>query len=220
MRGAILSCLNCKLTKPNRSWTGISHWYHQRELILNDDLRKLVRRCLEGDQVAMVDLVDRFKGQVYGLCYRMLNHQQDAEDVTQETMVRVLKNLHRWDPTRDFTPWLLAIAGNRCRTCLAKRMRKPPMQHLEQPVPDKPSNNNDGQLQEEVDLALGQIRQEYGEAFRHFHEGGLSYGEIAAAMEVPLGTVKTWVHRARREIIGHLVRRGIVEDTKYEVRAV
>lgn len=169
----------------------------------------------------MVELVDRFKGQVFGLCYRMLGHRQDAEDVAQETMVRVLKNLHRWDPDREFTPWLLAIAGNRCRTCLAKRMRRPSMHVLDQPIPERPFRSDEAdQLKEEVGLAIGQIRNEYGEAFRHFHEGGLSYGEIAESMDVPLGTVKTWVHRARREIIQHLVRRGVIEESRHEVRTI
>lgn len=169
----------------------------------------------------MIDLVDRFKGQVYGLCFRMLGHRQDAEDMTQETMVRVLRNLHRWDADREFTPWLLAIAGNRCRTCLAKRMRRLPTQTLEQPVPERNGRSESAnQLQEEVSMAIKKIRPEYGEAFRHFHEGGLSYGEIAEAMSVPLGTVKTWVHRARKEIIQQLVRRGVVEETRHEVRAV
>ena len=80
------------------------------------DLATLVSHCLAGDQGAMIALVDRFKGQVFGLCYRMLGQRQDAEDAAQETFVRVLKNLHRWDQARDFEPWLLAIAGNRCRT--------------------------------------------------------------------------------------------------------
>lgn len=169
----------------------------------------------------MLDLVDRFKGQVYGLCYRMLGHREDAEDTTQETMVRVLKNLHRWDPEREFTPWLLAIAGNRCRTMLAKRMRRPPIQHLDQPVAERPFRSHEAdQLEEEVGRALQQLRPEYEIAFRHFHEDGLSYGEIAEAMDVPLGTIKTWVHRARKEIIQQLVRRGVVEESRHEVRTV
>ena len=188
---------------------------------MNDEFRNLVRRCLDGDQHAMLELVDRFRGQVYGLCYRMLGNREDAEDMTQETMVRVLRNLHRWDPEREFTPWLLAIAGNRCRTCLAKRMRRPVTQCLDQPIPEKnPVSEEANNLQEEVGRAIRQIRSEYGQAFRHFHEGGLSYGEISEAMAVPLGTVKTWVHRARREIIQHLVRRGVVEEPRHEVRAV
>src|SRR3954468_10312404 len=88
------------------------------------DLPALVKRCLRGDQTAMLALVERFQGQVFGLCLRMLGQRQDAEDAAQETFVRVLRNLHRWDAERDFEPWLLAIAGNRCRTALSVRGRR------------------------------------------------------------------------------------------------
>ena len=74
----------------------------------------------------MIELVDQYRSRVFGLCYRMLGQRQDAEDMTQETFIRALKSLSRWDPERDFEPWLLAIAGNRCRTALATRRRKPP----------------------------------------------------------------------------------------------
>src|SRR6476620_2287069 len=90
-----------------------------------NDLPTLVGRCLAGDQPAMLALVERFRGQVFGLCYRMLGQRQDAEDAAQETFVRVLKNLHRCDSARDFQPWLFAIAGNRCRTALSARRKRP-----------------------------------------------------------------------------------------------
>src|SRR3954454_9657888 len=90
-----------------------------------NDLKTLVRQCLAGEQTAMLALVERFQGQVFGLCYRMLGQRQDAEDAAQETFVRVLKNLHRWDQARDFALWLLAIAGNRCRPSPAARRRPP-----------------------------------------------------------------------------------------------
>ena len=180
---------------------------------LVDDLRALVRRCLTGDQGAMLALVDRFRGQVFGLCYRMLGQRQDAEDVAQETFVRVLKNLHRWDATRDFEPWLLAIAGNRCRTALSTRKRRPAAEILPEQLPDGlPDIQAARNLAEEVNLALAQIRADYRQAFVLFHEQELSYGEIAEAMNVPLGTIKTWVHRARRELIDQLNRRGVVAE--------
>ena len=99
-----------------------------------EDLNILVNRCLDGNQSAMQEFVDRFRGQVFGLCYRMLGQREDAEDATQETMVRVCKNLQRWDQNRAFEPWLLTIAGNRCRTRLAKRMRRPKNITLEHPI--------------------------------------------------------------------------------------
>ena len=186
-----------------------------------DDFRQLVKRCLAGEQAAMVELVGQYTGQVFGLCYRMLGQRQDAEDAAQATFVRVLKSLARWDATRDFEPWLLAIAGNRCRTALAQRKRRHGSQPLIEDVPDPASDRHAAQqLAEEVSLALATLRAEYREAFVLFHEHELSYAEIAAAMQVPLGTAKTWVHRARRGLIEHLKQRQIVEDSRDVVRKV
>src|SRR5262245_28226143 len=135
------------------------------------DLKLLIRRCLTGDQRAMLALVERFQGQVFGLCYRMLSQRQDAEDAAQETFVRVLKNLHRWDPARDFEPWLLAIAGNRCRTALASRRRRPVAEPtVELVADDAPDVREAEQLAEEVHLALRDVRDDYRQAFLLFHE--------------------------------------------------
>jgi RNA polymerase sigma-70 factor, ECF subfamily len=181
----------------------------------NADLPALVRCCLTGDQGAMLALVERFQGRVFGLCYRMLAQRQDAEDAAQETFVRVLKNLHRWDPARDFEPWLLAIAGNRCRTALASRRRRPIAESaVELVADDSPDRGAAAQLAEEVHLALALVRDEYRQAFLLFHEDELSYAEIAAAMEVPLGTVKTWVHRVRKELIEALRQRGVIAEER------
>jgi RNA polymerase sigma-70 factor, ECF subfamily len=177
------------------------------------DLQSLVGQCLTGDQAAMLALVERFRGQVFGLCYRMLGQRQDAEDAAQETFVRVLKNLHRWDQARDFEPWLFAIAGNRCRTALSARKRRPMSEAILDIIPDKePDHRPAQQLAEEVQLALATLRDEYRQAFVLFHEQELSYADIAAAMEVPLGTIKTWVHRARRELIEYLRKRGAIPE--------
>ena len=180
---------------------------------MTDDLRQLIRRCLTGDQKAMIDLVDQFRGQVFGLCYRMLGHREDAEDAAQETFVRALRNLRSWDSERDFEPWLLAIAGNRCRTALSRRMRKPPARSLVEPLPARtPDVQAARQLAEEVALALGTLRHQYRQAFLLFHQHELSYAEIAAALRCPIGTVRTWIHRARRELIRCLQAREVVES--------
>jgi RNA polymerase sigma-70 factor (ECF subfamily) len=145
----------------------------------------------------------------------MLGQRQDAEDAVQETFVRVLKNLHRWDQERDFRPWLLAIAGNRCRTALASRRRRPTAEPtVELVADDAPDQRAADQLGEEVHLALAELRAEYRESFLLFHDQELSYGEIAEAMGVPVGTIKTWVHRARRELIHHLRRRGAISQER------
>lgn len=192
-------------------------WGIVGENILANELSLLVNDCLAGDQFAIGQLVNRFRGQVYGLCYRMLGQKEDAEDATQETMVRVVRNLHRWDPERAFEPWLMTIAGNRCRTKLAKRIRRPSHYTLETPLPDDRWLHEEAKLlQEEIDLALRQIRSEYRNAFKLFHEKEMCYAEIAETLSVPLGTVKTWVHRARREIVTKLRKRSVLGDRQLQ----
>ncbi|HEV3007217.1 MAG TPA: sigma-70 family RNA polymerase sigma factor [Pirellulales bacterium] len=185
-----------------------------------DEVRELVGRSLAGDQSAMAALVDRFRGQVFGLCYRILGHRQDAEDMAQESFVRALRNLASYDTHRDFRPWLLAIAGNRCRSFLATRGRRCVVLEADQIADDAPDEHAARNLAEEVELALRQIRPEYRQSFVLFHERQMSYAEIAEALECPVGTVKTWVHRARRELADHLLRRGVVRESSRAVRRV
>ncbi|HEY4308298.1 MAG TPA: RNA polymerase sigma factor [Pirellulales bacterium] len=185
------------------------------------EIADLVRRCLGGEAEAAGALVARFERQVFALCYRMLGQREDAEDVAQESFVRALRSLRSWDAERDFAPWLLAIAGNRCRTWLSARARRPRLasevERIEDSTPPPEAARN---LAEEVERALGGIRAEYRQAFVLFHEQELSYGEIAEAMGCPLGTVKTWVHRARREIVEQLRSREVLPENSRALRRV
>ena len=151
----------------------------------------------------------------------MLGHQQDAEDMCQETFVRAIRSLKNWDSARDFEPWLLSIAGNRCRTSLSTR-RKRPQNNLElEFVPDgAPDEQAAENLAEEVDVALREVRGDYRRAFLLFHEREMRYDQIAEILDVPLGTVKTWVHRARRELVDHLRKRGVVGEAQYALRRI
>jgi RNA polymerase sigma-70 factor (ECF subfamily) len=181
----------------------------------DDELRGLIARCLRGDRAAQGELVRRFEGAVFGLCFRMLGHRQDAEEVAQDSLVRMLRSLHCWDAARDFEPWLLAIVGNRCRTALSQRRRRPLNTELPEHVPDRaPNRDAANQLAEEMQKGLAEMREEYRQAFVLFHENELSYAEIAELMAVPLGTIKTWVYRARRDLIAALRQRGVLAEVR------
>jgi RNA polymerase sigma factor (sigma-70 family) len=188
---------------------------------LADEFCNLVDRCLAGEHTAVVELVDRYQGPVFGLCYRMLGHRQDAEDMAQETFVRALRSLSHWDRQRGFLPWLLAIAGNRCRTFISRRMRRPPTTVLMDDPRDAAADDEPARrLAEELELALGSLRDDYRRAFLLFHERKLSYAEIGSALGCPLGTVKTWVHRARRELIERLRERGMLVEERHALRRI
>ena len=172
----------------------------------------LVEAIRSGDPQAIQLLVERFQGVVFGLCLRMLNHRQDAEDATQETFVRALRAIFGFDPARPIRPWLLEIAANRCRTALAGRSRRPRLAPVSAAIdhPDPragPSDPDD--LAGELERAVHQLRPQYRLVFQLYHEQSLSCDEIARSLDRPVGTVKTWLFRARAELAEHLSRRGL-----------
>jgi RNA polymerase sigma-70 factor (ECF subfamily) len=190
------------------------------EVLVADDDRALVERCKSGDEASMRRLVERFQGSVFGLCYRMLGHREDAEDVAQDVFVRTFRSLHTWDSSRPFRPWLLTIAANRCRTALVKRNRRPQATEFVNNEATLDHHEDSEALGEELQLALEQLREEYRMCIILFHQQELSLTEVSEILDRPPGTVKTWLHRARRELAEFLQRRGVVPDARYELHGV
>jgi RNA polymerase sigma-70 factor (ECF subfamily) len=170
----------------------------------------LVERCLKGDAAAMRGLIERFQPEVFGLCVRLLGHRQDAEDVSQEVFLRVFRSLRRWDGERPLRPWVLGIAVNRCRTAIAQRPRRPELADYLHEVAGRERPDDAAELRREIRAGLADLRPDYRAVFVMFHEQGLSYDEVALALERPVGTIKTWLHRARTEMLDRLRRRGMV----------
>jgi RNA polymerase sigma-70 factor (ECF subfamily) len=172
----------------------------------------LVRRCLDGQADAIRDLVERFQSDVYGLCVRLMNHRHDAEDVTQEVFLRVFRSLDGWDATRPLKPWIMGITVNRCRTWLAQRAKRPELiDYLHDTLADQPRDDS-AELLSEIRTALDGLRPDYRVVFLMFHEQNQPYEVIAQSLKRPIGTVKTWLHRARLEILERLRQRGMVSD--------
>jgi RNA polymerase sigma factor (sigma-70 family) len=176
------------------------------------DDASLVRRCLRGDAEAVRQLVSRFQSDVYGLCVRLLHHRHDAEDVTQEVFLRIFRSLQGWDPSRPLKPWIMGIAVNRCRTWLVQRTRRPELVDYLQDTVVARAADDSAELLTEIHAALAELRIEYRTVFVLFHEQGQPYEDIAQAMDRPVGTIKTWLHRARLEILDRLRRRGMVPE--------
>ena len=170
----------------------------------------LVRRCLRGEGEAIRTLVDRFQAEVFGLCVRLLHHRQDAEDVAQEVFLRVFRSLRRWDGERPLKPWIMGITVNRCRTWLGQRARRPELADYLQDIAPSRVADDSTELVAEIQGALNELRPEYRAVFVLFHEQGQPYEDIADALERPVGTIKTWLHRARTEVLQRLRQRGMV----------
>lgn len=182
------------------------------------DIHRVVAGCLAGHESSIARLIRRYHDLVFSLCLRMLGQRQDAEDATQETFTRVVRSLSQWDPSRRFEPWLLTVAGNRCRTKIANR-RRLPLTGLEGQPEVATTAEPPGLILEEILLGLELLRPEYQLAFRKFHLEHRSFEEIGAELRVPYATVKTWCHRARKELAEILQRRGNLVPNELEAAA-
>ena len=104
----------------------------------------------------------------------------------------------------------MGITINRCRTWLTQKSRRPaPVDYLQDEVAS-PTADDSTELLSEIRAALAQLRPEFREAFVLYHEHGQSYADIALELDCPVGTVKTWLHRARLELLQRLEQRGMV----------
>lgn len=173
---------------------------------------QVVRGCLSGDADSYTDFVDLFRQTIYRLCYRLLRHHEDAEDVMQETLVRALGNLHQWDQTRPLRPWIMTIASNCCKTLLAKRVtsRVQSGQQLADLAPQREEPREAKEdLAEEIHCCLQKLRPEIQECFLLFYRDQLTVMQIAEQSGHPVGTVKIWLHRSRQHLAEALRRRGV-----------
>lgn len=177
--------------------------------MINEDA-DLIRRALAGDQRACRDLVRRYQRQVFSVLIRVVRRAEDAEDLTQETFIRMFRALDRYDPERPFTAWLFTIA-TRLGIDHLRRRRVPTLSltiaepgsteertlDVEDPGlrPDEITSNAEEERRAQ-DL-IDSLPEHYRIVVVLRHQQDLSYEEIAEALNMPLGTVKARIHRAR-----------------------
>jgi RNA polymerase sigma-70 factor (ECF subfamily) len=177
----------------------------------------LVRACLANEPEALREFVSRFQGLVFALCCRMVGHRQDAEDIAQEVFLRALRSLNCWQPDRPLRPWLMTIAANRCRSWLACARRRNQEQARCTDPADCRNPVAQMELAEELDAALASLRDDYRLCFVLYHAEGFSLAEIAQILGSHEGTIKTWLHRARKELAERMNRRGYKARVPHEM---
>lgn len=179
--------------------------------------RQLVRRCLKGDERAARELVSRFERPVFSQVFRMVRDRELAEDLAQEGFVRAFDRLETYDPSYKFSSWLFKIAHNLTIDHLRRKdldtvsihgapdattaERQEATAVTLESREERPDERLDSSmLGGEIEAAIADLRPAYREAILLRHVEGRAYDEIAEIMELPLGTVKTYIHRARKEL--------------------
>lgn len=172
------------------------------------DSEALIRRCQQGDRLAIEVLIRRYQNYVYRLCYLVMRSEQDAEDMTQETFIRAFRALPRFEIRKgtSFEAWLYRIAVNACRS----RMRRKWYQVLPWPDPapqlvSAPEKQPDrmliqGERRGRILAAIDCLGEKHRLVVILRYYAGLSNEEIARILSIPSGTVRSRLHIARKRL--------------------
>ena len=184
----------------------------------------VVALAQQGREPAYRELIRRYERPVFSLVYRMVRDRELAEDLTQDTFIKVLSHIDKYRSEFKFSSWLFKISNNVAIDHLRRRqldtvsMDGSPhatnadltdATSFELPTQDEtPLQELEArELGSEIERAIGRLRPEYRACILLRHVEDKSYEEIAATLDLPLGTVKTYIHRARielRDLLEHL----------------
>ena len=182
---------------------------------------ELVIDARAGSEAAFREIVARYQRPLYAFVLRMVREPATAEDLSQEVLIKVYRALSSYDPSRKFSSWLFKIAHN--ATIDSLRRRDPPAESLDgdraegegparefaDPRAISPEKSRErSEMARALDRALGQLRPEYREVMLLRFREGLPYEEISEITGMPLGTVKTFLHRARGQMENLLTAAG------------
>lgn len=181
---------------PSRARRADEGWVsgHDPRGATDDDL---VRRFQDGDEEAFVQLMRRHERRVYNLAYRMLGHAEEARDAAQEAFLSCFRNLEKFRGDAAFSTWLHRIAVNVCYDALRKRSTSPvEAVRFHEPVP-APDHGDQAAASVDVQRALLAVSPEFRTVLILHEIQDVPVDEIASALELPVGTVKSRLHRGR-----------------------
>ncbi|WP_337170971.1 RNA polymerase sigma factor [Gemmatimonas aurantiaca] len=159
----------------------------------------LARSALDGNAQAFTELAHRHMSACLRFATRMLGSREDAEEATQDTLIRAYRSLAAFDGRTAFRTWMFAILVNRCRTALLSRTRRARWVQTDPDVVDRtavPSHGPDTELRVELERALETLPGEQREAFLLKHVEQLEYVEMARITGVGISALKMRVQRA------------------------
>lgn len=181
------------------------------------DDRDLIEMAREGRDSAFREILSRYERPVFSLVFRMVRDRALSEDLAQETFVRAFNAIGSYNPRYKFSSWIFKIANNLTIDHLRKKRldtvsidgspnaTTAAEQEGTRLIVEDTGERPDGyvesmELGSQIESAIGELRPEYRTVVLLRHVEGYSYDEIAEIMGIPLGTVKTYLHRARTEL--------------------
>ena len=169
---------------------------------------ELIKRARHGDEDALGVLVDTHSRALIGYITRMVGDFHQAEDLAQETFLRAFDNLDSFDPRRPFRPWLLRIGRNltlnylQSRTARERKGQGDVSERWDVGTDDTPEDMlAKDERRRGVEMIMGHLPVHFREVLHLRYMEGLEYEAIANQLDLPMGTVKTWLHRAKKAFL-------------------
>jgi RNA polymerase sigma-70 factor, ECF subfamily len=169
------------------------------------DEETLIERCRQGDEdAAFTELVERYKDLVYGMVWRLAPDRSQVDDLAQEVFLKVHRGLPYFRGEARLSTWIYRIVANVCTQARSRPVREVPLDRgSERPAIDPPSIDGafaDIELRDRLEKAIARLPEHYRFLIAAHHLRGVQYEALAEALNVPLGTVKTHLHRAKRRL--------------------
>jgi RNA polymerase sigma factor (sigma-70 family) len=182
---------------------------------VKEEDRELIARARKGDEAAYRALLTKYEHAVFNICLRMVRNREEAQDLAQDAFTKVFSMLERYNPTYAFSSWLFKITSNLCIDSIRKRrvdtlpMDEPVHgeqgeyeRQYESPSDDPSQVFDKREKMRMLSEAVDALPEHYRIMIVLRHQEDLSYEEIAQTLDLPLGTVKARIHRAR-EMLKH-----------------
>ncbi len=190
---------------------------------MKSDNSDLIKQAIEGDESAYRQLLENYRGAIFNLLFKMVRNKEETEDLVQEAFMKAFKALPSFNEEYAFSTWLYKIAINNCIDHMRKKRLKTysinkPVQskdgELDREFPDTSMSPDKELLNEErtllIEAAIDELPENYKVAIVLRHSKEKSYEEIAELLDIPLGTVKARIFRARemlkKKLKGKLMR--------------
>ena len=180
---------------------------------MEDIVKRRIRQVLKGDQDSYAEIVEIYKDKVFQICFRMLGNRHEAEDIAQEAFLRAFVNISSFNIDLKFSTWLYRIATN---LCIDRIRKKKPDYYLDAEVAGtdgltmysnvaskekRPEEDVESmELQETIQEEISKLPEKYRSVIVLKYIEELSLNEISELLNLPLGTVKTRIHRGREAL--------------------
>lgn len=164
---------------------------------------ELIERYLAGDVAAFNELMEAHEDRVFSICVRMLRDREAALDATQETFLTVFRKADRYKAQAAFSTWLYRVTVNTCYDHLRRQKRRQAdrlPEHHDHADPQSSDPFDAAELRPDIDAALADLSPEFRAAVVLVDLQGMSLQQASDTLEIPTGTVKSRLFRARREL--------------------